>query len=96
VRRFLAWRKGEGVELIGITPGMVGQYIVVLGGSASKRDLHLSALRGFVDRLVQRLMVMLNPAASVSGVKEDVVEWGFAVTWFFVSSLRAALVSFRP
>ena len=74
VRRFLAWAEGEGVELIGITPGMVGQYIVGLGGSASKRNLHLSALRGFFDRLVQRHVVMLNPAASVSGVKEDVIE----------------------
>ncbi len=74
VRRFLAWCEGEGVELIGITPGMVGQYLVGLGGSASKRNLHLSALRGFFDRLVQRHVVILNPAASVSGVKEDVVE----------------------
>jgi len=74
VRRFLAWCKGEGVELSGITPGMVGQYIVGLGGSASKRNLHLSALRRFFDRLVQRHVVVLNPAASVSGVKEDVIE----------------------
>jgi len=62
------------VELIGITPGTVGQYIVGLGGSASKRNLHLSALRGFFDRLVQRLDFILNPASSVSGVKEDVIE----------------------
>jgi integrase/recombinase XerD len=74
VRRFLAWAEGQGVELIAITPGMVGQYLVALGGSASKRNLHLSALRGFFDRLVQRHVVMLNPAASVSGVKEQVVE----------------------
>jgi integrase/recombinase XerD len=74
VRRFLAWCEGKGVELIGITPGMVGQYIVGLGGSASKRNLHLSALRGFFDRLVRRHVVILNPAASVSGVKETVVE----------------------
>ena len=74
VRRFLSWCKGQRVELIGITPGMVGPYIVGLGGSASKRNLHLSALRGFFDRLVNRHVVILNPAASVSGVKEDVVE----------------------
>jgi hypothetical protein len=52
VRRFLSWCKGEGVELIGITPGMVGRYLVGLGGSASKRNLHRSALRGLFDRLV--------------------------------------------
>ena len=74
VRRFLAWAEGEGVELASISPGMVGQYLVGLGGSASKRNLHLSALRGFFDRLVQRHVVLLNPAASVSGVKETVVE----------------------
>ena len=53
---------------------MVGQYLTALGGSAAKRNLHLSALRGFFDRLVQRHVVLLNPAASVSGVKETVVE----------------------
>ena len=74
VKRFLAWCEGEGVELPGITPGMVGQYLVGLGGSAAKRNLHLSALRGFFDRLVQRHVVILNPAASVSGVKEQVIE----------------------
>ena len=70
VRRFLAWCEGEGVELASISPGMVGQYLVGLGGSAVEANLHLSALRGFFDRLVQRHVVMLNPAASVSGVKE--------------------------
>ena len=30
--------------------------------------------RVFFDRLVQRHVVMLSPAASVSGVKEDVIE----------------------
>jgi integrase/recombinase XerD len=74
VRRFLAWAEGEGVELPAITPGMIGRYVVGLGGSASKRNLHLSALRGFFDRLVNRHVVILNPAASVKGVKETVME----------------------
>ncbi len=74
VRRFLAWCEGQGVELPSITPGMVGQYLVGLGGSAAKRNQHLSALRGFFDRLVNRHAVILNPAASVSGVKEQVIE----------------------
>ena len=74
VRRFLAWADGEGVELASISPGMVGQYLVGLGGSPSKRNLHLAALRGFFDRLVQRHVVFINPAASVRGVKEKVVE----------------------
>jgi integrase/recombinase XerD len=74
VRRFLAWAEGEGRELPAITPGMVGQYLVGLGGSAAKKNLALAALRGFFDRLVNRHVVILNPAASVKGVKDTVVE----------------------
>ena len=74
VKAFLEWAKAKGVELPAITPGMVGQYLVALGGSTAKRNLHLSALRGFFDRLVNRHVVVLNPAASVKGVKETVVE----------------------
>jgi integrase/recombinase XerD len=74
VRRFLAWAEEQGVELAAITPGMVGQYLVGLGGSAAKRNQHLAALRGFFDRLVNRHVVILNPAASVKGVKEVVIE----------------------
>ena len=74
VRRFLAWVEGRGVELAAITPGMVGQYLVGLGGSAAKRNQHLAALRGFFDRLVNRHVVILNQAASVKGVKEQVIE----------------------
>lgn len=74
VRRFLVWAEGQGVALPAITPGMVGQYLVALGGSAAKRNLALAALRGFFDRLVQRHVVLLNPAASVRGVREQVIE----------------------
>ena len=63
------------MELPAITPGMVGQYLVGLGGSPAKRNLHLAALRGFFDRLVQ-------PACRASstrrrrckGVKDQVIE----------------------
>jgi site-specific recombinase XerD len=74
VRRFLAWCDGQAVELSAITPGQVGQYLARVGGSAAKRNLALAALRGFFDRLVQRHVVILNPAASVKGVKETVME----------------------
>ncbi len=74
VKKFLAWCEGQGLELLTITPGLVGQYLVGLGGSAAKRNLHLAALRGFFDRLVQRHVVILNPAASVRGVKDTVME----------------------
>ncbi len=74
VRRFLVWVGGQGIELAAITPGMVGQHLVGLGGSAAKRNQHLAALRGFFDRLVNRHVVILNPAVSVKGVKEQVIE----------------------
>ena len=74
VRRFLGWAEGQGVELAAITPGMVGQYLVGLGGSPAKRNQHLAALRGFFDRLVNRHVCILNPAASVRGVKDQVIE----------------------
>ena len=74
VKAFLSWCEGQGLELLAITPGIVGQYLVGLGGSAAKRNLHLSALRGFFDRLVNRHVVILNPAASVKGVKDQVIE----------------------
>ncbi|APW64289.1 Tyrosine recombinase XerD (plasmid) [Paludisphaera borealis] len=74
VRRFLDWCEGQGRELPTITPGQVGQYLVGLGGSPAKRNLALSALRGFFDRLVNRHVVVLNPATSVKGVKDQVVE----------------------
>jgi integrase/recombinase XerD len=53
---------------------MVGQYLVGLGGSPARRNRHLSALLGFFDRLVNRHVCILNPAASVKGVKEQVLE----------------------
>jgi integrase/recombinase XerD len=74
VKAFLTWVEGQGVELASITPKMVGQYLVALSGSAAKRNLHLSALRGFLDRLVNRHVCVLNPAASVKGVKDQVIE----------------------
>ena len=74
VRQFLAWVETKSLVLPAITPGMVGQYLVSLGGSPAKRNQHLSALRGFFDRLVQRHVVILNPAASVKGTKDQVIE----------------------
>src|SRR5262249_32303361 len=70
VKAFLAWAEGQGMELAAITPGMVGQYLVGLDGSPAKRNQHLAALRGFFDRLVNRHVCILHPAASVKGVKE--------------------------
>jgi site-specific recombinase XerD len=51
----------------------LGPFLPVLQ-QPSKHNLALAALRGFFDRLVQRHVVILNPAASVKGVKDEVVE----------------------
>ncbi len=73
-RRFLEWAEERGAALPAITPGMVGRHLAELGGSPSKRNLHLSALRGFFNILVNRHVMILNPAASVRGVKEQIIE----------------------
>ncbi len=48
--------------------------MVGLGESPAKRNQHLAALRGFFDRLVNRHACILNPEASVRGVKDQVIE----------------------
>jgi len=73
-RRFLEWAGERGAELATITPGLVGRHLAEMGGSPSKRNLHLSALRGFFNVLVNRHVMILNPAASVRGVKEQIIE----------------------
>ena len=73
VRRFLAWVEGEGVDWRDLA-GHGRPVPRRPGRLAIERNQHLAALRGFFDRLVQRHVVMLNPAASVSGVKEQVIE----------------------
>jgi integrase/recombinase XerD len=74
VKAFLSWCEGQGLALLTITPGTVSQYLGGLGDSATKRNLHLSAIRGFFDRLVNRHVCTFNPAASVRGVKDQVIE----------------------
>lgn len=91
VKGFLAWAEARALDLTQISPGMIGQYLTQLGGSAAKRNLHLAALRGFFDRLVSRHVVILNPAASVRGIKEHVIEG--KTPEITVSQARALLAS---
>ncbi|MBY0460635.1 MAG: site-specific integrase, partial [Gemmataceae bacterium] len=74
VTRFLGWAARTGVALPGIMPGMVGEYMDQLPGSAPTRKLHLAALRAFFDTLCVRHVVVLNPAASVRGERYQAVE----------------------
>ena len=60
-----------------IAPRDVGQYLDRLRkentGVATRRQ-HLAALRHFFDGLVNRHVIILNPALSVRGERYEVVE----------------------
>jgi integrase/recombinase XerD len=74
VRRFLAWCQSHGLELCGITPGMVGRYFDHHPGSIPSKKLHMAAIRGLFNVLVQRHVVVLNPALSVRTERYTAVE----------------------
>jgi integrase/recombinase XerD len=74
VRKFLAWVQARNVELIDITPGLVGQYFQGLTIAIPTKKLHLAALRKFFDRLVNRHATYINPAATVRAERYSMIE----------------------
>lgn len=74
VRTFLLWTEARGVPLTQIEPGLVGLYFNQHPGSPPTRKLHLAGLRAFFDVMVNRHVLMLNPAATVRGERYSVVE----------------------
>jgi integrase/recombinase XerD len=74
VRRFLSWCERQSQDLGRITPGMVGRYFDQHPGSIPSKKLHLAAIRGFFDVLVQRHVIILNPALSVRTERYSAVE----------------------
>jgi integrase/recombinase XerD len=74
VRRFLIWVEPRAPSIERITPGMVGKYFDKHPGSIPTKKLHLSALRAFFDVLVNRHVVLLNPAATVRCERYQAVE----------------------
>lgn len=74
VRRFMSWAQGRCGSIEQVTPGLIGVYFDEHQGAAPTRKLHLSAIRSFFDVLVNRHVVVLNPAASVRGERHEVVE----------------------
>jgi integrase/recombinase XerD len=74
VRKFLAWAEAKHVELIDITPGLVGKYFQEMDVAVPTKKLHLAALRKFFDRLVNRHAVYINPAATVRAERFSMVE----------------------
>lgn len=65
VRAFLRWVEARQVDLPRITPGMVGHYFNELQLAIPSKKVHLAAIRAFFDVLVQRHVLVLNPASSV-------------------------------
>src|SRR5512142_336475 len=74
VRDFLAWAEGQRLDLVRITPGDVGVYLRALPWSVPTKKLRLAALRQFFDRLVNRHVCVINPAATVRAERYAVVE----------------------
>ncbi|MFT3920955.1 MAG: tyrosine-type recombinase/integrase [Myxococcales bacterium] len=74
VRRFLTWAERRTRQINDITPGMIGIYFGEHPGSLPTKKLHLAALRAFFDLLVNRHVIILNPAATVRTGKHQAVE----------------------
>ena len=74
VRLFLAWVELRNLELPRIAPGDVGEYLQGLELATPTKKLHLAALRRFFDRLVNRHVCVINPAATVKAERYSVVE----------------------
>jgi len=73
VRRFFAFLP-EHYAPQDIRSAHVGRYIATHPHSIPTRKLHLSALRAFFDLLVERHIIIVNPAASVRGLRYVAVE----------------------
>ncbi len=74
VRQFLAWIEKRNLELPRVSPGDVGEYLQGLELATPTKKLHLAALLRFFDRLVNRHVCVINPAATVKAERHSVVE----------------------
>ena len=74
VRKFLVWAEERGLELPRVSPGDVGEYLEGLELATPTKKLHLAGLRRFFDRLVNRHVTVINPAATVKAERYTVVE----------------------
>ena len=74
VSRFLAWVEAAGVDLARVTPGMAGRFIDTLSGGPAAKQQALSVCRQYCTGLVQRHGMILNPFASVTGERYQVIE----------------------
>jgi site-specific recombinase XerD len=74
VRQFLSWSEVWAAELKDITPGMIGDYFDQLSLAVPSKKVHLAGIRTFFDVLVQRHVIVLNPAHSVRTERYSVME----------------------
>lgn len=74
VRRFMGYCQQRGIAPLAVTPGQLGRYFTEHAGSVPTKKLHLAALRGLYDVLVERHVVILNPALSVRTERHSVRE----------------------
>ena len=74
VRRFLAWCSQQELQLHTITAAHVGIYLRELPGGLAKKKQSLSGLRRFFNLLVERHIVILNPAAVAETERATYVE----------------------
>jgi site-specific recombinase XerD len=74
VHRLLVWLDARGIPLVQVSPGMIGGYFDGMEGSVPSKKLALAAIRGFFDAMVQRHVIILNPAATVRGERYSAVE----------------------
>ena len=72
--QFLTWCERRGLRLEQIAPRDVGRYIDSLSCAPATKKVHLAAIRHLFDELVNRHAVILNPAASVRGEREQTIE----------------------
>jgi integrase/recombinase XerD len=82
VRRFLGWCGERGLALATILPGHISEYVKTLRARGTdgddgellakpSRKLHLSAIRRFLDKMVERHAIPLNVALSVRGPRHS-------------------------
>ncbi|HZZ79628.1 MAG TPA: tyrosine-type recombinase/integrase [Gemmataceae bacterium] len=74
VRQFLCWCEPRAGELRDITPGMIGDYLDELKLAVPSKKVHLAGIRTFFDVLVQRHVIVLNPAHSVKTERYSAME----------------------
>lgn len=74
VKQFLDWCGREGLDLVHIRAGDVGRYLREHPGSLSTKKQHLSGLRRFFNILVERHIILMNPAAVAETERYQAIE----------------------